>query len=196
MKVTKLRTNTNKIFEGPLLLIPEIYQDIRGSFYEFWNKDEFNKLISKEVVFVQDNISFSKKGVLRGLHYQIYPYSQSKLIACKKGSIYDVAIDLRKSSNTFGKYCFAYLTAENRNQFWIPAGFAHGFIALSDNTEVQYKVEGLRNVEFERSIKWDDVDLDIKWPILKNKISQVILSDKDSSATSFREAINLGDVFN
>ena len=196
MKGTQSRTKTNEIVEGPLLITPEFYKDNRGYFYEFWNKDEFNKLISKEVFFVQDNISFSKKGVLRGLHYQINPYSQSKLISCKKGSIFDVAIDLRKNSNTFGKYCFEYLNEENKNQFWIPSGFAHGFIALSDNTEVHYKVEGLRNVQYERSLKWDDADLDIEWPTLKNKISQVILSDKDSCASSFKEAFKLGEVFN
>ena len=184
------------MIEGVKIINLNQAKDRRGYFYEFWNKDVFDKLIGKEIIFTQDNISSSSKGVIRGLHYQINPHSQSKLVSCIRGAIYDVAIDLRKSSSTFGKYCFAFLNEENKNQLWIPSGFAHGFIALKNNTEVQYKVSGLRNVECERSIKWDDKDLDIKWPLSEYKIRRVILSDKDSSSQNFRESIKLGDVFN
>lgn len=196
MQFKKLKSTNNKIIEGPLLITPKIFEDNRGYFYELWNQSEFNKLVNDEILFLQDNVSLSKKGVVRGLHYQINPYAQSKLITCRKGSIFDVAVDLREKSSTFGSYCYAYLNEENKKQFWIPFGFAHGFISLTDNTEVQYKVKGMRNVNFERSIKWDDPDLDINWPISEENINQILLSKKDLFAPNFLEVVESGDIFN
>ncbi len=170
MQFKKLKTINNKNIEGPLLITPKIFEDKRGYFYELWNQSEFNKLIDDEILFLQDNVSLSKKGVVRGLHYQLNPYAQSKLITCRKGAIFDVAVDLRKQSSTFGSYCYAYLNEENKKQFWIPEGFAHGFISLNENTEVQYKVKGMRNISLERSIKWNDPDLDINWPVSEERI--------------------------
>ena len=196
MKIKSLNTENKKFIHGPFLIYPEIYQDKRGYFYELWNQKEFNKKVGNEIRFIQDNISLSKKGVLRGLHYQINPNPQGKLVSCRKGAIYDVAVDLRKKSSTFGMHCYAYLTGENKSQFWIPTGFAHGFLAIENDTEVQYKVQGLRDINCERSIKWDDSQLAIDWPILKNGINEITLSDKDANASSFYEIIESGDFFN
>ena len=196
MKIKELYTKDNKLINGPFLIYPEIYQDKRGYFYELWNQTEFDKKIGNEIKFIQDNISLSKKGVLRGLHYQNNPNPQGKLVCCRRGAIYDVAIDLRKNSITFGMYCFAYLTGENKHQFWIPNGFAHGFLAIENDTEVQYKVQGLRVINYERSIKWDDSQLAINWPLLENGINEITLSDRDAKAPSFSEIIESGDYFN
>ena len=196
MKVQRLSTVKDMLIDGPLLLTPEVYKDERGYFYELWNQRNFNHILDENIIFHQDNISLSKKGVIRGLHYQANPNLQSKLVTCRKGSIFDVAIDLRKDSNTFGKYVSAYLNEHNRYQLWIPSNFAHGFISLEDNTEVQYKVQGFLEISSERSIRWNDPDLKIDWPILKNKINDVILSNKDSNAPSFKDLIKSGDYFN
>ena len=196
MKFKKLKTIKNKIVDGPLLLTPNIFEDNRGYFYEYWNQSDFNKVLGNNIYFTQDNISFSCKGVIRGLHYQINPKPQGKLITCRKGSIFDVAVDLRESSSTFGKYIFAYLDEQNKDQLWIPEGFAHGFMALSENTEVQYKVQGSRDANYERSIKWNDSDLNINWPILINRIDKIILSEKDRIAPSFKNILKAGDHFN
>ena len=195
MKFQNLKTNKNTTINGPLLLKPTIYEDNRGYFYESWNQSAFNKALDKDIIFIQDNISISRKGVVRGLHFQINPKPQGKLITCRKGSIFDVAVDLRESSNTFGYYCSAYLDEENKDQLWIPNGFAHGFMSLSDNTEVQYKVQGSWDTNCERSIKWDDPDLCIDWPIIINKIDKIILSRKDSIAPSFKSILKSGDFF-
>lgn len=195
MKANKLKTLNNQIIEGPLLITPNLFTDERGYFYELYNISILEEIVGEEINFVQDNISSSRRGVIRGLHYQINPNPQSKLVFCRKGSIFDVAIDLRKNSKTFGLYCHTYLNEKNKNLFWIPKGFAHGFIALEENTEVQYKVQGLRVIDCERSIIWNDPDLSIKWPILNNKINQIILSEKDRNSPSFKAIIKSGDYF-
>jgi dTDP-4-dehydrorhamnose 3,5-epimerase len=196
LKIKRINPIHKKFKNGPFLIYPDIFEDQRGYFYEMWNQKEFNEIIGNEIIFCQDNISFSKKGVLRGLHYQINPKPQGKLVSCRRGAIYDVAIDLRKKSSTFGMHCFAYLTEQNKYQFWIPAGFAHGFLAIAKDTEVQYKVQGPRDINCERSIKWDDSQLAIDWPLKENGINEIILSDKDANASSFSEIIESGDYFN
>ena len=166
-----------------LVLEPTIFDDERGFFFESFNKSEFEKAIGYRVNFVQDNHSRSSLGVLRGLHYQLSPFAQAKLVRCISGSLFDVAVDLRKNSETFGQWNGQFLSAENKRQFWIPEGFAHGFIALEDGTEIIYKTNNYYSKENERSIHWDDQQLSIDWP-MKPKV----VSEKDNSAITFNNA--------
>jgi dTDP-4-dehydrorhamnose 3,5-epimerase len=158
------------------LITPEIYHDSRGYFYESFNQNKFNKMIGSNEIFIQDNHSFSKKGVLRGLHLQKDPFAQGKLVRVVKGKIFDVAVDIRPKSKSFKKYISAILTEENHTQLWIPAGFAHGFIALSDS-EVIYKTTNFYNQASEISIDPFDPYLAIDWPIY----DEALLSDKDKN---------------
>ncbi|MEY0099050.1 dTDP-4-dehydrorhamnose 3,5-epimerase [Providencia stuartii] len=160
-----------------LIIEPTVYFDNRGFFYESYNETKFLNIIGNNIQFVQDNQSCSKKGVLRGLHYQLAPHEQGKLVRCVSGKIYDVAVDIRKNSATYGKWFSIELTPENKLQLWIPAGFAHGFLSLEDNSEILYKTTSFYNAESEASIIWNDPTLDIKWPILNP-----ILSEKDRVA--------------
>lgn len=161
------------------ILIPNSFNDFRGEFFESWNHKLFTELIGNEINFIQDNHSKSKRGVLRGLHYQLDP-PQSKLVRVICGEIYDVAVDLREGSKTYGKHVGVYLSKENRKQLWIPAGFAHGFLVMSNQAEVLYKTDNYYSPSSEHSIIWDDPDLNIDWPIENS--SQVIISDKDKNA--------------
>lgn len=136
--------------------------------------------------FVQDNHSFSKKGVLRGLHYQLNPHAQGKLVRVVQGCAWDVAVDIRKDSETFGQWVGVELSGENHKQFWIPAGFAHGFIALEDNTQFLYKTTDYYSKECERSIVWNDIDINVKWPIEEGL--NVVLTDKDRLAPTIKAA--------
>ena len=171
--------------EGPLLLRPKLMSDSRGFFYESWNQKIFNELLRKNnqnpVQFVQDNHSKSIQGVLRGLHYQLEPNPQGKLVRCISGTIFDVAVDIRQKSNTFQQWIGVTLSSENHSQLWIPKGFAHGFLTMSDSAEVVYKVTDLWNKKAERSLKWNDKNLNIDWPILK-KVKPLI-SAKDQQAS-------------
>lgn len=162
-----------------LILEPSVFSDERGYFFESFNQEKFEDAIGFKVNFVQDNQSRSSKGVLRGLHYQVSPYAQAKLVRCIHGSIFDVAVDIRYDSPTFGKWVGATLTAENKKQLWVPSGFAHGFIALTD-AEVLYKTDNYYHKESERSIIWNDSVLNIDWGT-----SDVILSEKDKLAFPF-----------
>ena len=171
--------------DGLLLISPDIFNDNRGSFHESWNSKKFNKVVGKQVNFVQDNLSTSKAGVVRGLHYQIPPSAQSKLIHVLSGSILDVAVDIRPDSKTYGQHFAIKLDSESRIQLWIPEGFAHGFLALEDQTVVMYKCTNFYDPSCERSLKWDDADLGIDWGDISS--SNHILSDKDSQAVSFKE---------
>ncbi len=165
-----------------VLIKPKIFNDERGYFLELFKTSDFNNY-SLRIDFVQDNMSFSKNGVLRGLHYQKYPKAQGKLVSCIKGSILDVAVDIRKNSPTFGKYIWVILSEEEKNMLWIPVGFAHGFLVLSDFALVLYKVAGAEySPEHDAGIIWNDPDIGIKWPI-KNPI----LSSKDSKLPRLRE---------
>lgn len=195
MKFEELRTKEDIEISGPLVITPTVYSDERGIFFESWNMKKFNEYISCKVEFVQDNHSESNIGVLRGLHYQLDPFAQGKLVRCIKGRIFDVAVDLRKNSKTFLKWVGIEINQQNKKQLWIPTGFAHGFLTLSEKAEVLYKATGLWNRESERTIKWNDKQIDINWPleVLKNKAP--VLSEKDSKAPTSYELINREEVF-
>ncbi|HHQ4598325.1 MAG: dTDP-4-dehydrorhamnose 3,5-epimerase [Shewanella sp.] len=158
-----------------LIFEPKVFGDERGFFFESFNHKLFEEAVGYPVNFVQDNHSKSSKGVLRGLHYQLPPHAQGKLVRCVAGEVFDVAVDIRKSSPTFGQWVGVHLSGENKRQLWIPEGFAHGFLALSDLTEILYKATKYYAPEAESCIKWDDKTLGIKWP--SNALP--ILSNKD-----------------
>jgi dTDP-4-dehydrorhamnose 3,5-epimerase len=163
---------------------PTIFEDERGYFFESFNHKKFEEAIGRKVTFVQDNHSKSVKGVLRGLHYQLPPHAQGKLVRVVQGEVFDVAVDIRKSSPTFGQWVGETLSAENKKQLWIPEGFAHGFLTLSETAEFLYKATNYYAKECERAIRWNDGALNIRWP----KQIQVSVSDKDSVAAIFQNA--------
>ena len=148
-----------------ILIEPTVYTDERGFFFESFNQKEFENAVGYSVNFVQDNHSKSTKGVLRGLHYQLPPKAQGKLVRAIQGEVFDVAVDIRKNSPTFGKWVGEKLSAENKKQLWVPEGFAHGFLTLSGTAECVYKVTNYYAKEQEKVIIWSDDFIDIKWPI-------------------------------
>lgn len=163
---------------------PTVHGDERGFFMETWHTRRFHEAgIDGE--FVQDNVSQSSKGTLRGLHYQI-EHSQGKLVRVVQGEVFDLAVDLRKSSPHYGQWVGEVLSAENKHQLWVPPGYGHGFLVLSDTAEFEYKCTEYYAPEFERAIRWDDPDLGIEWPLLDGK--QPMLSSKDAGAPFFRDA--------
>jgi dTDP-4-dehydrorhamnose 3,5-epimerase len=170
-----------------LVIYPEIHQDNRGGFFESYNSVVYAEILGSDVKFVQDNHSFSKKDVIRGLHYQL-EHLQGKLVRICSGAIYDVAVDLRQSSKTFGQWVGRILTADAHEQHWIPPGFAHGFMVLSDEAQVLYKVTEHWRPEHERSIRWDDPTLAIDWPITGQL---PLLSEKDASGLFWEDAPKL-----
>lgn len=185
-KVYKSMKYTETEIEGVWLIEPRVFDDARGYFFEAWKQAEFDAHVGGHVEFVQDNESMSARGVLRGLHYQKGSFSQAKLVRVIKGRVLDVAVDLRKSSKTFGKYVMVELSGENKRQFFIPRGFAHGFLVLSDEAIFTYKVDNVYAPEHEASIHWDDPTIGIKWPI---DGVEVLTSEKDrTKAKSFEEA--------
>lgn len=163
---------------GLILLTPEIHRDKRGYFFESWNEATFRSLTGIDTHFVQDNQSASTRGTLRGLHIQLSP-QQGKLVRVLSGEIFDVAVDLRAASSTFGRWQGTHLSSANHNQFWIPEGFAHGFLVLSDTAEIHYKVTNYWNPSGERTIRHDDPDIAIEWPDIGVPL---ILSDRDAKA--------------
>lgn len=167
-----------------VLIEPTVFEDERGFFFESFNQKKFEEAIGGKVTFVQDNHSKSSKGVLRGLHYQLPPYAQGKLVRVVQGEVFDVAVDIRKTSPTFGQWVAEILSAENKKQLWIPEGFAHGFLTLSETAEFLYKTTDYYANESERSIRWDDVTVNIQWPSSTN----TLVSEKDSTATIFTKA--------
>jgi len=177
MKATPLAIPDVILFE------PKVFGDDRGFFYESFNQAQFETAIGRKVNFVQDNHSRSAKGVLRGLHYQIQQ-PQGKLVRVVAGEVFDVAVDIRKSSPTFGKWVGAILSAENKKQMWVPEGFAHGFVVLSDNAEFLYKTTDYYAPQFERCIVWNDASLAINWPIQ----GEPVLSGKDAQGAAFKTA--------
>ena len=193
-----MQVNTFNI-EGPLLLTPRVIHDDRGFFYESWNRISFAAALGIKTEespdFLQDNHSRSKRGVLRGLHYQIEPNPQAKLVRCIDGEIFDVAVDLRRSSNTFGQSIGVHLSGKNHHQLWIPVGFAHGFVTLSESADVLYKASGYWNKECERSLLWNDTELAISWPIDFPAYTLPMISPKDATSPSLAEALKSGDVF-
>ena len=195
MQVEQLRSHVGATVEGPLLITPSVFGDSRGWFFESWNQRKFDEAVGESVLFSQDNHSRSVRGVLRGLHYQLAPEPQAKLVRASVGSIYDVAVDIRRDSPTYGAWVGAELSAENKCQLWIPEGFAHGFLTLSTVAEVQYKARGFWNKSCERAIVWDDPDLAVAWPIDRLEGAEVSLSGKDAEAPGFKAAEAAGDVF-
>ena len=177
MKVIKTNIPDVKIIE------PGVFGDERGFFMETWNQKEFEeKITGKATFFVQDNHSKSKQGILRGLHYQT-ENTQGKLVRVISGEVFDVAVDIRKGSSTYGQWVGEYLSAENKKQLWVPAGFAHGFYVTSESAEFVYKCTDYYNPEKEECIQWNDPTLSINWPI--DYTIPLLLSDKDSSAKAF-----------
>ena len=180
MKITDTELEGVKVFE------PRVFGDHRGWFTETFNHSNL-KQSGIEIDFIQDNHSYSaEQGTLRGLHYQLNPKSQTKLVRCTQGAIFDVAVDIRQDSPTYGQWYGVELSAENKKQLLVPKGFAHGFLTLTPDVEVQYKVDELYSPEHDRSIQWNDSTLKIDWPINSNPI----LSDKDQNAPSFKDAEN------
>ena len=169
---------------GLLVLQPNVFEDDRGHFYESYNKERFEKNGIKDL-FVQDNQSLSQKGVLRGLHFQNPPCAQAKLIRVIKGKVLDIAVDLRKESPTYGEHYSIELSASNKKMFYIPTGFAHGFLTLEDDTIFSYKCSNFYNKESEDALLWNDATLGIDW-----KIINPLLSDKDKEAPSFNQYIS------
>lgn len=166
-----------------ILVKPKVFGDERGFFMESYRKSLFQANgITPE--FIQDNHSKSAKGVLRGLHYQLDPKAQGKLVRCVAGSVFDVAVDIRRGSPTFGKWVGFELSAENKQMLWIPAGFAHGFVTLEDNTEFLYKTTGEYAPECDRGIKFDDTEIGIEWP----EIGELLLSEKDKKQPLLKDA--------
>lgn len=157
-----------------LIFEPRVFGDERGFFMESFNQKIFEDAVGQKIDFVQDNHSKSSKGVLRGLHFQKQPYAQGKLVRCVAGAVFDVAVDIRKQSSTFGKWVGVILSAENKRQLWIPEGFAHGFLTLEDNTEFLYKTTDYYHPEAEGSILWNDEDIGVNWP----KEGNLILSKR------------------
>jgi dTDP-4-dehydrorhamnose 3,5-epimerase len=176
------RTNTKlpevKVFE------PKVFEDPRGFFFESFNRQAFEDVVGHGVDFVQDNHSKSSKGVLRGLHYQLPPKAQGKLVRVTQGAVFDVAVDIRKASPTFGQWVGEVLSDENKKQLWIPQGFAHGFITLSETAEFLYKTTDYYAPECEAAIIWNDPEIGIEWPAG----IEPVLSDKDKKAPAFANA--------
>ena len=166
--------------EGLLVIKPKVFEDDRGHFFESWSKGAFSRN-GLDLNFVQDNQSLSNKGVLRGLHFQNPPYAQGKLVRVIKGVVLDVALDIRKDSSTYGQHFSVELSEENKTIFWIPPGFAHGFLTMEDNTIFTYKCTGVYNKESEGSLLWNDTDLNIDW-----RIETPLVSDRDLLAGGFK----------
>ena len=171
--------------KGVWILEPKVFKDARGYFFEAWKQTDFDAHIGRHVEFIQDNESKSSYGVLRGLHYQKGDYSQAKLVRVVKGRVLDVAVDIRKSSPTFGKYVMVELSEDNKRQFFIPRGFAHGFLVLSEEAVFTYKVDNIYAPQHEASIRWNDETIGIKWPI---DPKDVLTSEKDLKANSLENA--------
>jgi dTDP-4-dehydrorhamnose 3,5-epimerase len=169
-----------------LVLEPRVFGDQRGYFFESHNRRTFDAAIGLAVDFVQDNQSHSPRGVLRGLHYQLEPHAQGKLVRVTAGRVFDVAVDMRRSSPRFGRWAGIELSADNFRQLWIPPGFAHGFLVLSDSADVLYKATAYYAPSSERAVRWDDPDLAIAWPDLGTAPT---VSEKDAAASAFAQAV-------
>ena len=187
-KFKKIETGIKDLY----VIEPKVFEDNRGFFMETYNKKDFKEIgINEE--FVQDNHSKSVKGVLRGLHFQ-KEYPQAKLVRVIRGEVYDVAVDLRKGSETYGRYYGVYLSSENKKQFFIPRGFAHGFLVLSDEAKFTYKCDDVYNHEAEGGLAWNDPDVNIKWPMERLKEDEILTSPKDAKWPSLKELRN-SDLF-
>ena len=181
MKATPLAIPEVILFE------PTVFTDERGFFFESFNHKKFEEAVGYSVNFVQDNHSKSTKGVLRGLHYQLPPKAQGKLVRVIEGEVFDVAVDIRKDSITFGQWVGEILSAENKKQLWVPEGFAHGYVTLSDTSEFQYKVNKYYSQKHERCINWNDAEINIDWRLL----TEPLVSSKDKKCLSLSEILKL-----
>ena len=180
---------TKTALDGVLILEPKVFGDARGWFMETWSMRKF-EAAGLNFNFVQDNQSFSAhKGTLRGLHYQTTPFAQAKLVRCTRGKLLDVAVDIRAGSETFAKWVAVELTAENKKQLLIPRGFAHGFITLTDDVEIQYKADNFYAPQCDGNICWDDAQIGIDWPF-----APTILADKDANAPTLNERLTRGEL--
>jgi dTDP-4-dehydrorhamnose 3,5-epimerase len=164
-----------------LLIEPKAFGDARGFFFESYNQEAFEKATGVSLPFVQDNHSRSVRGVLRGLHYQVAPRAQGKLVRAVSGAVFDVAVDIRRGSPTFGRWAGVVLSEENQRQLWIPPGLAHGFMVLTDTADFLYKTTDYYSPAHERAIRWDDPAIGIEWPLAAHGIAQPVLSDKDQT---------------
>ena len=183
MQVTKTK------LDGVLILEPKVFGDARGWFMETWSARKF-EAAGLNFEFVQDNQSYSAhKGTLRGLHYQTAPFAQAKLVRCTRGKLLDVAVDIRDGSETFAQWVAVELTAENKKQLLIPRGFAHGFITLTDDVEIQYKADNFYAPDCDGNIRWDDAQIGIDWPF-----APTILADKDAKAPTLSERLARGEL--
>ena len=171
-----------------VIIEPKVHGDQRGYFVETYRRDKLEEFLGFNVAFCQDNESKSKKGVLRGLHYQLPPHAQTKLVRVIKGRVLDVAVDIRKGSPTFGKYVAVELSEENKKQLFVPRGFAHGFLVLEDDTIFAYKVDSYYSPECDRGIAYDDPDIGIQWPLPKERL---LLSEKDTKQPKLNETNDL-----
>ena len=203
MQAERLTTAAGVPLQGPLRLTPRVFSDERGFFFESWNQQAFAAALVADgqpaPCFVQDNHSRSSRGVLRGLHFQLQPHPQGKLVRCVLGEIFDVAVDIRHGSPTFGHWVGARLSAENHQQLWVPEGFAHGFLTLSEEAEALYKTTDFWDRDCERVIRWDDPALAIAWPVeflagAESEFTAPQLSEKDAAAPLLAELAN-GDLF-
>ena len=168
-----------------VLIEPTVFRDDRGYFFGSFNQRVFEEAVGQRVTFVQDNHSRSAKGVLRGLHYQLPPHAQGKLVRVTQGAVYDVAVDIRRSSPTFGRWVGAELSADNFRQLWIPPGFAHGFVALADDTDFLYKTTDVWVKSCDRAIRWDDPAIAVDWPL---PLAVPRVAAKDAAAPLLRDA--------
>ena len=189
MAYSNLKHNKNGFFEGPFIFEPKIFKDARGIFYESWNKNRFEEKLGHKIDFIQDNVSISSKGVLRGIHYQIGKKSQGKLVRCSKGSLLDVIVDLRKYSKTFKYWGSVNLSSSNNLQLWIPTGFGHAFLSLENETMLEYKVTNYWSKDHERTLIWNDKTINIAWPDINLKYN---ISTKDLNGLTL-EKLNLSN---
>jgi dTDP-4-dehydrorhamnose 3,5-epimerase len=178
---------TKTAIDGVLVFEPKVFGDERGFFMESFNAQRFNEAVGSPVTFVQDNHSRSARGVLRGLHFQTAPHAQGKLVRVTQGSVFDVAVDIRRSSPTFGQWVGVELTGVNHKQLWIPAGLAHGFLVTSESADFLYKTTDYYAPQCEGAVRWDDPDLAISWPLTALHGAQPSLSGKDAAAPWLRE---------
>ena len=176
MKVTPLA------IADVVLIEPKVFGDARGFFFESFNQQAFADAVGVDLPFVQDNHSRSRRGVLRGLHYQLAPKAQGKLVRVTSGAVFDVAVDIRRDSPTFGAWTGAVLSEENQHQLWIPPGLAHGFVVLTDTADFLYKTTDYYSPAHERAIRWDDPAIGIDWPLAAHGIAEPVLSDKDKTS--------------
>ena len=204
MPAETLCTASGQPLSGPLLITPQVFGDERGFLYESWNEHRFRHYLisagvpaskAEALQFRQDNQSRSSCGVLRGLHFQLSPEPQGKLVRCSVGEIFDVAVDLRRDSPTYSQWVGAELSAENHQQLWVPVGFAHGFLTLSELAEVQYKASGFWNRDCERSLRWNDPALQIAWPLNRAGVVEPLLAAKDGEAPFLAELQAAGELF-